>query len=287
MLSYQHGYHAGNHADVLKHSILSLILTRLTQKDRPLTYMDSHAGAGLYHLEGDQARKTGEADSGILKLLGLNDAPNLLVPYLSLCKRYHTDGAWYPGSPTIAAELTRPGDDLILMELHPAEHTQLKGALDSDPRAHVHHRDGFQGLVALSPPVHRRGLVLMDPSYETDEDYQNVAKAASALMRRWPEAVVAVWYPLVSRRKNATETLKKKVAECGKGETLCAELCPAGISDNEWGLYGSGMLVVNPPWKLEDDIAECIPWLTRALADDSRGTSDYGRLVSQEAEGGC
>lgn len=290
MLSYQHGFHAGNHADVLKHTILSLLLTRLTQKDRPLTYMDSHAGAGLYRLDSDQALKTGEAASGILRLLGRNAAPATLAPYLSLCEGYHTNGAWYPGSPVVAAALTRPCDNLVLMELHPAEHAQLKAALDGDSRAHVHFRDGFQGIVALSPPVHRRGLVLIDPSYETDEDYANVAAAVSALMRRWPEAVVAVWYPLVTRRSDATNALKQAVAACrlpGKDGPLFAEICPAGTGAGEWGLYGSGMMIVNPPWKIDDDIAECLPWLADALAENSRVTSEYGQLMANESEGTC
>ncbi len=273
MLSYQHGFHAGNHADVLKHIILSLILSRLTEKDRPLTYMDSHAGAGYYDLTGERAVKTGEASSGILRLLGCEDAPQSIAPYLAICERLYADGRRYPGSPGVASALTRPGDNLVLMELHPAEHERLKAAMAFDSRAHVHFRDGFSGLAALSPPIPRRGLALIDPSYETDGDYASVEEAVQTLARRWPEGIVAVWYPLVSRRAAVTEKLKASVAASGKGGVFCAELCPAGADAGEWGLFGSGMLITNPPWKLDEDIATCLPWITEALAIDSRARS--------------
>ncbi len=274
MLSYQHGYHAGNHADILKHSILSLVLARLAEKPRPFTYMDSHAGAGYYDLNGEKAQKTGEAATGILRLLGLDGIPGALRPYLALCERLYADGARYPGSPAVAAALTRPGDNLILMELHPAEHERLKAAMSRDGRVHVHHRDGFSALAALSPPTPRRGLALVDPSYETDGDYASVGNAARTLARRWPEGIVAIWYPLVARRDRETRELKELVAGTSPGGVLCAELCPTGAEGGDWGLYGSGMLVTNPPWKLDEEISEVLPWLGRALAANSGGHSE-------------
>jgi len=220
--------------------------------------------------------KTGEAASGILKLLDRQDAPDLLAPYVTLCERLHKENNHYPGSPAIAAALTRPDDNIILMELHPVEYTQLKKALSPDKRVHVHHRDGFSALVALSPPVQRRGLALIDPSYETDEEYLNVAMAVSSLTKRWPEAVIAVWYPLVQRRAAETAVLKKSVASCAKSGVLCTELCPAGPGENAWGLYGSGMLIVNPPWKTDEQIAGCLPWIRDVLAVDSRASTEHG-----------
>ena len=273
MLSYQHGFHAGNHADVLKHAVLSLALARLTEKDRPITYIDSHSGAGCYDLEGERALKTGEASSGVLRLLGRNDAPGGLAPYLSLCERLYADGRRYPGSPAVAAALTRAEDRLVLMELHPGEHERLKAAMSADARAHVHFRDGFTGLTALCPPVPRRGLALVDPSYETDGDYPAAAEAVRTLARKWPEGIVAVWYPLVPRRAAATERLKSEVAEAGKGGVLCVEFCPSRADESEWGLFGSGMLVTNPPWRLDEDIGACLPWISGALAADASASS--------------
>ncbi len=289
MLSYQHGFHAGNHADVLKHSILTLILARLAEKDRPLTYMDSHAGAGYYDLNGERALKTGEASSGILRLLGRDDPPGKLKPYLDLCERLYADGARYPGSPGVASALTRPDDNLILMELHPAERERLKASMSDDRRCHVHFRDGFAGLAALSPPTPRRGLALVDPSYETEDDYANVAKAVRTLARRWPEGIVAVWYPLVARKAAGTETLKADVVASATGGVLCAELravpraepraglraetYPNGAPEGGWGMYGSGMLVANPPWRLDEDISGILPWLSRTLEVTEEGSA--------------
>ncbi len=287
MLSYRHAFHAGNHADVLKHAVLFRIISSLLAKDKPFSYLDSHAGAGIYPLDGEWARKTGESDGGILRILDRKDPPAAITPYLELCARYRREGNRYPGSPEIARCLAREGDRLVLIELHPTEIENLRANLSGDRRAHIHHRDGFSGLLALTPPDPRRGLALMDPSFETADDYARTAETLIAVHRRWPVGILALWYPIVPRRAGELALLKDRFAVSGIHGILTAELLvrepPAGPeADEGFGLVGSGMLVVNPPWKLETELRESLPWLARTLADDGQGDSRIEWLSGPE-----
>ena len=193
MLSYQHSYHAGNPADLHKHLVLGELLALLTRKARGISYMETHAGRGRYDLSATESVKTGEAAEGI-EALTLPDCP--LRHALETTRRHFGEDA-YPGSPLIAQTLLRPQDRLHLMELHPAEHKVLRRYLKSDNTA-VHHRDGYEGVLSLSPPKPRKGLVLIDPSYEVKTEYAQVAEFVHKLMIKWPEATVMIWYPVLA-----------------------------------------------------------------------------------------
>ncbi len=264
MLSYQHAYHAGNHADVFKHAVLTLLLASLARKEKPFTYIDTHSGRGIYDLDSELAQKTGEAAAGIIKVLeGPISPPESIAPYLDLCRRMYSEEGRYPGSPALAVALSRPGDSMHLMELHPGEIKYLRRSLEDEPGAHVHFRDGFSGITALTPPKPRRGMVLIDPSYETADDYALVETSLTTLCARWPEGIICVWYPLVRRREAPTARLKAHALTL-PASSLYAEFCPEGPS-GDFGLYGSELLILNPPWKIDEGITELGPWLTDTL----------------------
>jgi 23S rRNA (adenine2030-N6)-methyltransferase len=267
MLSYRHAFHAGNAGDVLKHAVLSVALAELLRKDKPVCYLETHAGAGLYDLTGERTRKTGEADAGIARLWLRSDVPACLQLYLDAVHALNSDGVLrrYPGSPLVAARLLRPSDRLVLMELHPADHAALRAALRDDRRAHVHRRDGYEGLVALTPPAERRGLAILDPSYELATDYADVAECAAAVHRRWPNGCLAVWYPLLAGEPS--RRTERMLVRAGVPGILRVELiCRAGAV---LGMRGSGLLFINPPWQLRDALAPALPWLAGVLAGDA------------------
>lgn len=235
MLSYQHAYHAGNPADLHKHGILAGLLAALTVKPRGLTYMETHAGRGLYDLTGPEALKTGEAAFGVQRAA---PGPGPLRQVLDKVRAAHGPSA-YPGSPLIARTLLRPQDRLHLMELHPAEHAALKAALAA-PNVAVHRRDGFEGVLALSPPDPRRGLVLVDPSYEVKTEYAAVADFVKKLLRRWPQAVVMIWYPLLPAGREAD-----LIGGLGPLAKLRHEVRFAMREGHR--MTGSGVVLVNAP----------------------------------------
>jgi 23S rRNA (adenine2030-N6)-methyltransferase len=267
MLSYRHAFHAGNHADILKHSILARIIMYLEQKDKPFSYIDTHAGAGIYNLDAEWAQKTGEAERGILTLLNHDDAPDFFSPYMTLCRTYYGDGHRYPGSPEIVRALAREDDRIWLTELHPAEIENLQARMPPDSRVHIQNRDGYAALTALCPPDPRRGLMLMDPSYETVDDYEKPAGSFIALHKRWPAGILALWYPIVARRADELRAMKEGFARSGIPGILVAELFTEAKDepDAEWGLSGSGMLIVQPPWKLASELETALPWLAGTM----------------------
>ena len=292
MLSYRHAFHAGNHADVLKHATISRIVASLLGKEKPFSYLDTHAGAGIYGLDCEWAQKTNEATAGILALLDRKDIPAILAPYIDLCRSFWRNGHRYPGSPEIVRSFARESDRLTLMELHPAEIENLRSNFSGDQRVHVHHRDGYAGILALSPPDPRRGLALMDPSFETVDDYTRTAETLIPLHRRWPVGILALWYPIVERREAELYGLKDRFAVSGIPGILTAELRVKGTgtapspalatgrdetdesnAEGGYGLLGSGMLIVSPPWKLADELAEILPWLAAALGENGNGSS--------------
>lgn len=240
MLSYQHAYHAGNAADLHKHAVLAGLLAQLTAKPRGITYLETHAGRGLYDLAAPEAKKTGEAEQGIGRI-----APDPEGPYgraLAVVRARHGATA-YPGSPLIARHLLRPQDRMILMELHPAEHAALRRALppaDAEgPAVAIHRRDGWEGVLALTPPRPRRGLVLVDPSWEVKEEYERAVTVLLRLLARWPEAVILVWYPLLAARRH-----ERLVAGLASLPHLRDEVTIIGRKD---GMTGSGLLLLNAP----------------------------------------
>jgi 23S rRNA (adenine2030-N6)-methyltransferase len=250
MLSYQHAYHAGNLADVHKHAALAWALGYLVQKDKPLSYLETHAGRGLYRLDGPEAAKTGEAAAGIAvaEARGWFDAAH---PYARALAgvRAAAGPAAYPGSPLIAATLLRPGDRIELAELHPAERAGLAAALGRRASLGIHARDGLAMARALCPPLPRRGLVLIDPSYEVKADYAALPAQVAALHRRWPVGVVMLWYPLLAGDPHG-------------GMLAALERLPGALRHEVrfpparpgHRMTGSGLFVLNAPWGLAEEL---------------------------------
>lgn len=261
MLSYRHSFHAGNHADLLKHSALLVLLGHLLSKDKPFVCIDTHSGAGRYALDSDEARKTGEAGTGILRLLDVCERGDTLHPVLRQLVGLvvpqpgaDTPGAMiYPGSPAIAMASLREGDRLHVCELHNKEIEVLRAGFSYDKRVHIHHRDGFEAAIALVPPMPRRGLMLIDPAYEDKEDYERVVRTVEAVYRRWATGIIAIWYPKLGLARDRSEWLIEKLSA----------VAPIAITDldvkaqtAEFGMHGSGMVIINPPWRFEDTMTE-------------------------------
>lgn len=254
MLSYQHAYHAGNPADLHKHSALAALLALLLEKPRNISYLESHAGRAVYDLNAPEARKTGEAARGVQAL----DPAGRPGPYwdvLARVRAIHGPTA-YPGSPLIAEQMLRPGDRMTFLELHPAEHAALAAALGGADIA-VHRRDGHEGLPALCPPTPRRGLALIDPSYEVKDEYAQTAHTVLRVAERWPQGVVVVWYPLLpaGRHVDLLQPLLAALPGLFRHEAVFREPPPRGMT-------GSGLLVVNPPYGAEAALAAA--WQTCA-----------------------
>lgn len=244
MLSYQHIYHAGNRADVHKHRLLCALLAALLAKDRPISYLETHAGSGLYDLEAAEALKTGEAVDGVEAVLragGIPDSEPWLAA-LRATRAMHGKRA-YPGSPALARQLLRPGDVMHLFELHPQAVRELRRNLKG-PGVHIHHRDGYEGALAIAPPTPRRGLVLVDPSYEVKTEYQTAADFVLSLLGKWPQACVALWYPLLpaALHEAMLARLSGKHMHLTDHRTQWLEPGPGP------GMYGSAVVVLNPPW---------------------------------------
>ena len=272
MLSYLHGYHAGNHADVLKHVVLLAMLGQLTSKDKPLRFIDTHAGAGGHDLRSAAAQKNREYRDGVGKLWNAADAPAPVARWLEHVRRYN-DGAQklvrYPGSPWLARETLRPIDSLYFFELHPAEHRMLEHNLGADRRVTVLRQNGLEGCIGLVPPPERRALVLIDPSYELKDEHGDVLDALTKAHRRFASGTYAIWYPVLERRW--VQRFERAVRATGIEALAIYELCVAP-DGNGRGLTGSGMLVVNPPWKLDEEMQLALPWLARELGVDGRGS---------------
>ena len=253
MLSYQHLYHAGNLADVQKHVLLAAMLGYLTRKDKPLSYIETHAGRGLYDLASDEAQRTGEAAGGIEAMApALHKELGADHPYLDALARIraaHGDNA-YPGSPIIASTLLRPGDRLHLAELHPQEHASLRRNLHA-PNVRVNRQDGFEMAQSLCPPEPRRGLMLVDPSYEVKQDYERIPRFFASVAKKWNVGVLALWYPILTSNLHAP--MLRALAETFE-DGFRHELRFPPIRQGH-RMVGSGMFVVNAPWGLENEAA--------------------------------
>ena len=275
MLSYQHAFHAGNHADVLKHLCWIGVIEHLKRKNKPFTLYDTHSGAGVYQLDDALASKTKEYQTGVDKIANVSTTHSLLNTYLDLCNGLLVERR-YPGSPVISAKLKRASDTLHLMELHPAEYSKLDAAVGAMnlPNVHTHHRDGFEGLVALTPPSPNRGAVLIDPPYERISEYNDVVAGVKKVLSRWQQAQLVVWYPLLSER--AGEKAHARHHMCDALAKL-AKPCftfELNVFDNQpdTGMYGSGVCVINPSWQLDTQLAEAIAEITPLLSEDAQGT---------------
>lgn len=270
MLSYRHVFHAGNHADVLKHLVLVQILGYLTAKAKPLWYVDTHAGAGLYVLDSGVAAEHGEHRDGIGRLWQRSDLPPALHGYRELLRRLNPDGrlARYPGSPWLAQALLRPGDRLWLHELHPADHTHLAATIRGQG-VRVERADGLAALRGLLPPQPRRALVLMDPSYEVKADYRQVVTTLADALRRFPTGTYTLWYPLLD--SVPATALPDALGALAAKSWLKAELRVRSAASGR-GLYGSGMFIINPPYTLPAALGDSLPALAELLAQDDSAT---------------
>ncbi|EKM0528069.1 23S rRNA (adenine(2030)-N(6))-methyltransferase RlmJ [Cronobacter turicensis] len=280
MLSYRHSFHAGNHADVLKHTVQSLIIESLKEKDKPFLYLDTHAGAGRYLLSGEHAERTGEYLEGIARIWQRDDLPAELEPYISAVSHFNRSGQlrYYPGSPLIARQLLRPQDSLQLTELHPSDFPLLRGEFQKDERARVERADGYQQLKSKLPPASRRGLILIDPPYEIKTDYQAVVQGINEGYKRFATGVYALWYPVVLR--NQIKRIMNDLESTGIRRILQIELAVRPDSDQR-GMTASGMVVINPPWKLEQQMATLLPWLHKALVPAGTGHTTLKWVVPE------
>jgi 23S rRNA (adenine2030-N6)-methyltransferase len=270
MLSYRHAFHAGNFADVLKHIVLDRILAYLGQKDKPFFCIDTHAGAGGYALTGEYARKNSEFESGIGKLWLRNDLPAAVAEYVAVVREFNRSDRLraYPGSPYFEQRRLRADDRLVLCELHPTDLELLKSFAPKDRRIKVVYGDGYQECIGLLPPSERRGLVLLDPSYEIKTDYRQVVETLSRAYRRFGTGIFALWYPVIERRR--IDSLEQAVSQSGIRRVQLIEL---GVEPDapDRGMTASGMIIVNAPWTLHADLAEALPYLADVLGRDGGG----------------
>jgi 23S rRNA (adenine2030-N6)-methyltransferase len=306
MFSYRHAYHAGNHADVLKHFVQVQLHQYMNQKDTAYTYIDTHSGAGVYALDSAQAVKSGEYLDGIARLWERDDLPQPLADYVNLVRGMNPSGRlrYYPGSPYVAEQVARPEDRLRLFELHPADtrllvdnfrkleaHKAEQGERSRGRRILIEHADGFHGLKALLPPPSRRALVLIDPPYEVKLDYKHVRDALEDALERFPSGIYAVWYPVLQRMESRqfADRLKRLPAK----EWLHVTLTVATPGPDGHGMHSSGMFILNPPYTLEPMLRETLPYLVQVLGQDSgatfrieKGTQVSGTVVPRGLDTG-
>jgi len=271
MLSYRHAFHAGNHADVLKHFIEVQLLRYLAQKDKPFWYIDTHAGAGCYELDTGYATQNAEFESGIARLWNRNDLPAPLAEYVALVKHLNPDGQMklYPGSPLVAQQLLRGQDRMRLFELHPTDHEILQENFAAQSHSVlIQKADGFGALKALLPPPPRRALVLIDPPYEEKQDYQRVVSALQEGLKRFANGVYAVWYPQLQRAE--ARQLPGELKQLPVKSWLHVALSVQTPSAEGFGMHGSGMFILNPPWTLHGELQQVMPYLVKVLGQDGR-----------------
>ncbi len=279
MLSYRHVFHAGNHADVLKHCVLLAVLDHLNQKDKPYWMIDTHAGAGGYRLDTGRARTHAEWQDGIGRLWQRTDLPPLIARYVAAVRADNPDGRLrrYPGSPLLALRAMRPADRLRLFELHPADVKLLAqniaaAAPDATKRTQIRQEDGFTGLTALLPPPPRRGLVLIDPSYEDKHDYARVVTSVREGLQRFATGTFFVWYPLLRRNESLklAARLKKLASDWLHATLTVRPPAPDGL-----GMHGSGVFLINPPWTLAVTLKETLPFMAEVLKVGADATAGF------------
>ena len=261
-MNYRHAYHAGNAADCLKHAVLVWVLRALARKEKPFFVLDTHAGTGRTDLAGDLAQRTGEASAGILRLL--DDTPASLADYVGLVRQL----GLYPGSPTLIAALLRAHDRAVCCELHPEDFALLRRNLGREPRVAVHLRDGFEAIGAFLPPPERRGLTLIDPPYEQDGEYDRVVAAMRTAGTRFASGTVMAWYPI--KHRAPVRALHDAVRVSGLRDVVAAELFLREPLDAA-RLNGSGLVVLNPPYRFEAEVAPILAALLARLANGEPG----------------
>ena len=281
MLSYRHAFHAGNHADVLKHTIFSLVLDYFNQKDKPYWAIDTHAGAGMYALGSDFAQKNAEFESGIVRLFKAENLPESLESFIKIIKKYNENNIlnFYPGSPKIAESFLRADDKLRMFELHPNDCKLLIENFSGKGRqTKIEMQDGFAGIKACLPPATKRGLVLIDPPYELKNDYQRVVDCVKDSLSRFATGTYLIWYPLLQRPEPLAmlEVLKKSQPNNWLDVSLSIEAPNA----DGFGMFGSGMFIINPPWTLPKILEDTMPILCDLLALDDTANFTLSHNIS-------
>ena len=284
-MNYRHAYHAGNFADVLKHTVLLALIEALQAKPTPFCYVETHAGSGNYALDGFEANKTGEHQDGIARLHPAEKLPPLLQRFRDsiLLGAGNADGLkQYPGSPLQVAHLLRPGDSAQLCELHPEEAARLRALLHRDPRLHVHQRDGYAALKALLPPKEKRGLVLIDPPYEAQEaEYKLIDQALKEALQRWPTGIYAVWYPI--KLRSQVQPFLRGLQRSSAKRVLRAEIL-VHADNTPLRLNGAGMVILNAPWNFDDTLRASLRALASLLSQDEPAKWNLDWLRAEGAE---
>lgn len=281
-MNYRHLYHAGSFADVLKHAGLVSVLLHLHKKEKPFAVIDTHAGSGVYDIAGAEAAKTGEAKDGILRLLAAGALPGVLEAYGDVVRGFGVDA--YPGSPLIAAKFLRSHDRLVAIEKHPEEFSVLAATLAKFPRARAIAGDGYKELQVLLPPPERRGLVLIDPPFESDDEFLLAAHALAAAHKRFATGIYMFWYPVKAR--GDADAAIGEVLNAGVNDVLRIELDvgvkPAPAREGRGAvLSATGLLVINPPFGFETDMSAILPFLTEKLAQGPRPRFRLERLAGE------
>ena len=283
-MNYRHAFHAGNFADAFKHAVLLALLDALTAKDKPLCYLDTHAGAGSYLLDDEQARRTGEWHDGIGRLFAMPRMPEPLRRYAEAVRACNPDGKLhtYPGSPLLAANALRPHDRLVLCELQSDEATTLRTLFRKDARVHIHVRDGYAALKALLPPAERRGLVLIDPPFEQQaQEFRVIETALAEAHRRWPTGIYAVWYPI--KQRATIKPFERWLGSQRSRESMFKNILIAELlvraDDSPLRLNGCGVAVINAPWRLDAALAPVLTALHPVLAQAEGAAHRLSRLT--------
>lgn len=284
-MNYRHAFHAGNGADVMKHAALARVLAYLAKKDTPYRVLDTHAGAGLYDLAGANAQRTGEAESGIERVLAADlpeKAAALLAPYLDAIRALRADGSRrYPGSPALALALSRPQDRFLFCELHKEERAKLEKRVGADPRVKILSQDGWQAIAAHLPPRERRGLVLIDPPFEEGGEYTRLVKGLEAGYERFATGIFMLWYPI--KDLQAVDAFRREVGKLGLPKTLRVELDFAEVRARDT-LSGSGLIIVNPPFTLAEEMRTILSAIAPLVARDGKGRGRVSWLVPERRE---
>lgn len=270
-MNYRHAFHAGNHADVFKHIVLTRLVALMSRKEQPFAYIDTHAGLGLYDLSGDQATRTGEWLEGIARLWQATDRPALTDDYVKVINRLNAEGElrYYPGSPELARRLMRQQDRVLLNEKHPDDGQLLKDNMKKDPRVAVHLGEGWHVPRALLPVAEKRAVMLIDPPFEQLDELQRCAKAMKETIGRMRQTVAAIWYPI----KDDSRALKRfyqELTSSGAPKLLRVELLVHPLETPQ-SLNGSGLVISNPPWGLEEELNTLMPWLANLLGQSQGG----------------
>lgn len=301
MLSYQHIYHAGNHADILKHYVLTFVINSLNKKEKPYTFFDSHSGSGLYNLLDEKCLKTNESKNGILFLqeklinhLNINNVSESFALYFDFVSSLLKMNL-YPGSPLIENHFLRQQDFLVLSELHPKEIENLRNSFknsiisNKNNNVQIHQRNGWEMITALTPPKTKRGAILIDPSYETLEDYQMAENTICKIIKRWQNAIILLWYPLLAYKEDLIENMIINIENKCKKINQNIEFCDIRLKlfnktshqetslknlnkNNPPRLYGSGMFVINAPWKLKEESEKVVDFLEKILKMESNSS---------------